>query len=182
MVLQSVQVNPLLGRPGWQYVNLVRGPVRGPQPKLAKGSGQTGIPGTPGTQSALPAYVSQPDYQPNEFDYQQKLRDSFVNRIPRSIFTGENGRELVGTYEPHDFAIAIRFMSHMRRSEAWQDMSFPPDFRQLLEWQQVQKYRVMSITQSARVLDSSNYFFGYQVTPQVAAQIGGSTLGNMGSQ
>ncbi len=179
MVLQSAQSDPLFGRPGWTYVNVVRGPARGPQPKLARGSGQTGAPGT---QSALPSYVSQPDYHPSEFDYQQTLRESFVNRIPRTIFTGDNGRELVGTYQPHDFTIGQRFNHQMRRSHAWQDMSFPPDFRAILQYQQVMKYRVNSITQSARVLDSSNYFLGYQVTPQVAAKIGGSTLGNMGSQ
>ena len=182
MAQSSTQSNPLFGRPIWTYVNVVRGPARGPQPRLAQGSGQTGNAAQAGYNSVLPGYVSRPDYQPNLFDYQQKVRESFLNRIPDTINVGTNGRALVGTYEPHDVTIAHRFDHQMRRSEAWQEMSFPAGFRNLLQWQQAQKYRVQSVTQAARVLDSSNYFLGYQVTPQIAAQIGGSTLGYMGSQ
>jgi hypothetical protein len=182
MPAQAQQANPLFGRPVWSYVNVIRGPVRGPQPKLARGSGHTGNIAQAGYASSLPGYVSTPDYKPSLFDYQQVRRDSFLNRIPRTILMGENGRALVGTYQPHDFTPAQRFYHQFRSSGAWQEMAFPPNYRQLLQRQQAQNYRVNSITQSARILNQSNYFLGYQVDTQVAQKIGGSTLGYMGSQ
>lgn len=182
MANQAQQANPLFGRPIWSYVNVVRGPVRGPQPKLAMGSGRTGSIAQAGYASTLPGYVSQPDYKPNPFDYQNKLRESFLNRIPRTIRTGENGRELVGTYNPHDVTIGQRFYHQFRSAETWQVMSFAANYRNLLDRQQVMKYRVNSVTQSARVLSSSNYFLGYQLDPSVASQIGANSIGFMGSQ
>jgi hypothetical protein len=69
----------------------------------------------------------------------------------------------------------------MRQAANWQVMEYPPDFRNLLAWQQARKYRIESYTLSPRPLDSANYFLGYQINPQVASQIGQTTMGYMGS-
>jgi hypothetical protein len=174
--------NPLFGRPIWTYTKVAQGPVRGPQPKLAIGSGRTAKgKSSPGTQSSLPGFVVEPDYKPTEFAYAPSLRNDFLERIPKTIHTGSNGRELVGTYQPHDFVPADRFLHQMRRATNWQVQEYPPNYRNLQAWQQVQKYRVQSYTLSARPLSQSNYFLGYQIDPQVAQNIGQTNLGYMGS-
>jgi hypothetical protein len=171
----------LFGRPDWTYVNVVRGPVIGPQPRLAQGTGRTGAP-TGGTGAQLPGYLADNDYAPNLYSYAPTSRDDFDLQPPRTINVGSDGRELVGTYQPHDATPGQRFFHHMRRAAEWQDRTFPPNFRNLVEWQQVQKYRVLSATLSARPLPQENYFLGYTVDPQVQAKIGQSNLGYMGSQ
>lgn len=179
---QALQANPLFGRPIWSYVNIQRGPVRGPQPRLAQGTGRTGDPALPGNAAMLPGYLSENDYRPVEFDYSPSFSANFLFRPPRSIKTGDNGRSIVGTYEPHDFTPGQRFLNHMRRAENWQDMSYPPSYRNLLAWQQAARYAIQSYTLSARPLASANYFLGYQIQPEVAQAIGQSTLGYMGSK
>lgn len=175
------QTNPMFGRPTWTYVDVVRGPVMGPQPRLAKGTGRTGKPSASGTAAQLPGYVSDNAYQPSPFTYQPINRESFEDVIPRSIGSGENGREMVGTYNPHDFTPGQRFNHQMRSAKNWQIMAFGPSFRNTTAWQQVQRYRVNSVTVAARPLASSNYFLGYQVQSEVQSQIGQNALGYMGS-
>lgn len=180
-VSQALQANPMFGRPTWTYVQVQRGPVRGPQPRLAQGTGLTGDPELPGNAATLPGYLSDYEYEPTFFDFSPSDRESFLARIPPTILTGTNGRDEVGTYQPHDFTPGRRFLNHMRRAYNWQDMSYPPSFRNLLAWQQVARYNLQSYTLSARPLTSANYFLGYQIQSEVAGQIGQSTLGYMGS-
>lgn len=182
-IAPQIYANPTLSRNAiWSYTTVQAGPVRGPQPRLAQGSGLTGDPASPGTAAYLPGYMSDQEYFPTTFEYDTDYRPDFQEVIPRSIHTGENGREMVGTYEPHDFTPAVRQLSHMRQADYWQVQDFPPNVRNLLAWQQVQRYRVNSLTLSPRPLDQSQYFLGYQINPQVASAIGQSGLGSMGSQ
>jgi hypothetical protein len=180
----DVDAVPLYSRNAiWSYVNVVRGPSRGPQPRLAQGSGitATGTP-LPGNASALPGYLTDNEYLPTLNDYDTNYVPKFTYYPPKTIGTGNNGRDLVGTYQPHDFTPGQRVLEHMRQADYWQHTSYPPNVRNLLAWQQVQKYRVQSLTLQARPLASSNYFLGYQIDPNIAAQIGQTTLGSMGSQ
>lgn len=180
MVAQQ-QTNPMFGRPTWTYTNVVRGPVAGPQPRLAQGTGRTGAPSATGTAAQLPGYMSDNSYQPSPFTYHPVYRASFEELIARTIASGETGRELVGTYQPYDVTVGQRFNHQMRRAENWQIMAYPPTFRNTIGWQQVQKYRVSSTTIAARPLSANGYFLGYQVQPEVQGQIGQNTLGYMGS-
>jgi hypothetical protein len=174
--------NPLFGRPTWTYVHVQRGPVRGPHPRLAVGSGNTtGKQAAPGSQSQLPGYLTDNEYEPQGFPYQPSAREDFLLRIPRSILTGENGRELVSTYEPHDCTPADRFFTQMRRPVNWQVQTYPADYRNLLAWQQVTRYTVQARTRSALPLTADNYFLGFQINPQVASSIGQTNLGYLGS-
>jgi hypothetical protein len=176
-----VLANPLFGRPIWSYVHVDPSPVRGPQPRLARGTGRTGNPALPGNAAALPGYLSDQEYFPTLDTYAPTYNPRFMKILPRSIHVGNNGRSLVGTYNPHDFTPADRWLKSTRAAAMWQTMEYPPDNRNLLQWQQVQKYRVSSLTLQARPLASSNYFLGYQVQPQIQAQLGQTTLGSMGS-
>src|SRR5947209_3644559 len=173
--------NPMFGRPVWTYVNTMVGPVRGPQPRLAQGTGHTGDTSLPGNAPQLPGYLSDNEYFPSTFSYDPIDSPTFLGHVPKTIGMGNNGRELIGTYQPHDFTPGTRFNHHMRQAANWQVMEYPPDFRNLLAWQQVRKYRTESFTLSPRPLDSSNYFLGYQMNPQIAAAIGQGTMGYMGS-
>lgn len=176
-----LSTNPLFGRPQWSYMDAVDSPRRGPMPRLSMGTGRTTNPALPGTAAALPGYVNTPDYTPNVPDYQPANKQQFQANLPRSILTGNDGCELVGTYRAHDFTPGQRFLGIIRSAPNWQIMQNSPDYRSLLAWQQVMKYRVNSVTRSARPLDSSMYFLGYQTNPQVAAPIGQTALGYMGS-
>jgi len=173
--------DPLFGRPTWTYVDLMQGPVRGPQPRLAQGTGRTGLPAASGTGAQLPSYISDNQYEMTPFTYQPPARDSFGGGIPRSIGTGENGRQIVGTYQPYDFTPGQRFMHQMRSAPNWQIMAYPPIFRNIILRQQVQKYKIRSGTISAQPLSSNQYFLGYQVQPEIGSLIGQNALGYMGS-
>ncbi len=173
--------NPLLGRPIWTYVETAAGPVRGPQPRLARGSGHTGDSALPGNSAMLPGYLSDNEYFPTLNAYDSVNQPKFSRNLPKSIADGTNGREMVGTYQPHDFTPGTRQLNHLRQAAAWQVQEFPPDFRNLLSWQQVQKYRVLSMTAQARPLSSADYFLGYQINPDISAKIGQTTMGVMGS-
>jgi hypothetical protein len=180
----GVQAVPLYSRNAiWSYVNVVRGPVMGPQPRLAAGTGKTAS-GTslPGNAPMLPGYLTDNEYFPVLYEYDIDFQPSFELAIPKTINTGIDGFTLVGTYRAHDFTPGQRQLQHMRQGASWQEMAYPPNVRNLLAWQQVQRYRVNSLTMQARPLATSNYFLGYQVTPQVQASIGQTTLGVMGSQ
>ena len=177
---QALTANPLFGRPIWTYTRVVQGPARGPQPKLAQGSGRTGEPASPGQASPLPGFLSSNEYRPVTFEYQPLNNPVFSARVPRSIAAGTNGRDIVGTYNPHEYHSADRFLHQLRSAAEWQQLAFPPTYRNLLAWQQVQRYRVQSYARSAQLLPQSNYFLGYQVSPQVQANIGQNTYGQLG--
>lgn len=174
--------SPLFGRPQWTYTNVVAGPVRGPQPRLAQGTGRTMVGGLPGNDPMLPGYLTDNEYMPSQYTYDPVDQPTFVLRVPRTINTGNDGRELIGTYAPHDVMVGQRWNHQMRQAANWQVMEYPPDNRQLLAWKQLERYRTASMTLSARPLDSSNYFLGYQVDPRIQQAIGGNSIGYMGSQ
>jgi hypothetical protein len=163
----------------WSYVKVQQGPVRGPQPRLAQGTGRTGTPAPAGQASKLPGYLSEQEYKPAGFEYAPENREAFLLRYPPNIGVAVNGRDLVGTYDPHDSTPGRLFSGHMRRAQYWQVQEFPPNVRQLLAWQQVMRYRVNNLTMSARPLNQSNYFLGYVVDPQVSSAIGATGLGYM---
>lgn len=171
--------NPLFGRPVWTYVDVTRGPVRGPQPRLAIGTG--GQIGKPGSAAQLPGYLTDNEYKPDSFDYQPAARESFLLRVPKTVNIGSDGRETVSSYQPHDFTPANRFLSQMRQAANWQVQAFPPDYRNLLAYQMVMKYQVIARTRSARPLSQADYILGYTVNPQVQAKIGQNALGYLGS-
>jgi len=176
-----IATNPMFGRPAWAYTVPVEAPRRGPQPRLSMGTGRTGNAAPGGTSPVLPGYVSQSAYQPTIPDYQPGNQQVFMEQIARTILTGDDGRGMVGTYKPHDFTPGQRFLGAIRSAPNWQIQQYPPDYRNLLAWQQVMRYRIQSMTVSARPLDSSTYFLGYQTNPTVQGNIGQSTLGYMGS-
>lgn len=183
MATQSPQATDrLFGRTGWSYVNIIRGPVIGPQPRLAKGTGKTARRNTKsGIDAQIPGYLASSDYVPTPLEYSPTNQQDFTRKIPRSIATGDNGRQVVGTYNPHDFTPGQRFFHHNRSAANWQVIEFPPSFRNTLQWQQVQRYRVNSLTVSARPLAANEYFLGYQVQSGIQSQIGQNSLGYMGS-
>lgn len=195
---QAVQANPLFGRPPYAQVAAqgVLGPVpagnyRGGvtwMPPRQLGTGRTGALSKPGEANVLPGFMAErKDYQPTTMEYAPDLRVSWMNKIPATLATPGtmDGIALLGTYRAHDFTAGrgdTRFIHQMRSAPNWQVMSFPPDFRKILQWQQVMRYQVMSQTRAARPLRQTDYFLGYVTQPSVAAQIGGNTLGYMGSQ
>lgn len=176
-----ISTNPIFRRPIWTYVGVNQAPRSGPQPRLAQGTGPTGGASLPGNAPQLPGYLTDNEYLPTLYSYQPGNRQDNHIPIPQSIGTGTNGRDLVGTYQPHDFTPAFRFFHQGRQAQNWQTMVYPPNVRNLLQWQQAQRYRIRSLTMSARPLDSSQYFLGYQINPQVGSQIGQNSLGYMGS-
>jgi hypothetical protein len=181
--LQSQQSNPLYSRNA--YTTVYNSPVLGPMPQVTRnlGTGHSALGATPpGQTPLLPGYVTQNEYQPSLDEYQPALNETFEAELPRTINVGTNGRELVGTYEPHDWVQADRFNHQLRSAPNWQIMSFPPGYRQLLQWQQVMRYQVQSQTIAPRPIRQSDYFLGYVTDPSVAAKLGGNTLGYMGSQ
>jgi hypothetical protein len=130
----------------------------------------------------LPGYLTDNEYFPVLNTYDTNYEPSFQLYPPKTIKTGNDGFELVGTYRAHDFVPGQRQLSHMRQADYYQVVQYPPNVRNLLAWQQVQKYRVNSLTLQARPLDQSQYFLGYMVNPQVQGVMGQTTLGSMGSQ
>lgn len=179
----QIIANPMFGRPIWSYIKVAPGAVRGPQPRLAQGTGHTGDPSLPGNAARLPGYLSDQQYEPVEFTYAPPNDPRFQARLPRTINVGDDGLHALNpTYRAHENVQADRWQAINRKAEMWEVMEFPPGPRNLLAWQQVQKYRLMTLTLQARPLTQDNYFLGYQVQPQVQANIGQTTLGYMGSQ
>lgn len=194
---RAVRANPLFGRPSYAMVSAqgVLGPAlagsyRGGtrfEPPRQLGTGMTGRPSRPGESPVLPGYMSKNTYQPgSQMEYSPDLRVDSLKRIPATLQTPGtvDGITMIGTYRAHDFVAGPgmqRFNHQMRSAPNWQVMMFPPDFRQLLQRQQVMRYQVASYTRSAAPLRQTDYFLGYYTQPAVAAQIGQSGLGYMGS-
>lgn len=177
---QGLAANPLFGRPIWSYININRGPVAGPQPRLAKGSGRTGKPGYPGAGTQLPGYMSDNEYTPTVFTYDPVENPIRQKRLHPSLPVPGKDDGLRALNPPtlaHQVAIGNRFNHQMRSSYNWQTMEFPVNFRNLLSYQLARKYAVNSLVQQARPLPQSNYFFGYQVNPQQIDRYNQSTLG-----
>lgn len=182
-VAQAIRANPLFGRPAqWTPVSVNTSPVAGPQPRLARGKpGRTH--GFPGTQARLPAYVADYEYFPTVMTYDPVNNPVRMKKIaPTLPLPGSDDglHALNPTWRAHDFAIGNRFNHQMRSAYNWEVMEFPVNFRNLLQYQYVRKYLLNSTTLQARPLPRSSYFLGYQVTPEVQAGLGGSTLGTMG--
>lgn len=175
-----IGLSPLFGRPqAATYVTVTQTPVKGPQPRLSIGSGHTGNTSLPGNAPSLPGYLSDNSYFPVEFEYQASHNPNTKINIPRSIGIGNDGLDMLGTYRAHENVQADRFFNQNRSAANWQQMSFPPDNRNILAYQQVRKYQVNSLIQQARPLSQNDYFVGYQVNPSVQAAIGQSTLGSL---
>ena len=176
--------NRLVQNAIWQYVQVSAAPVAGPQPRLAVGTGNTsGSQNKAGANGLLPGFVAEPDYHPSVTSYSPRNNPVFTLPIPRTINRGDDGLHALNpTFRAHDSIPGQRFFTQARRASNYQQMAFSPNFRQLLQYQQVRKYIVLSQTMQARVLSRNDYFFGYRVDPTIAANIGGfNALGSMGS-
>jgi len=158
--------------------------VFGPVSKLGYGTGRTGKSSPKGLQALLPGYASVYEYFPSLFGYYPKFRRNYNLDVPKSINTGNDGIELVGTYRAHDFVIGQRFFSHMRRAPYWQIQEYPPDFRNLLEALKVERFRTESRVIMAKPINTQNYFLGYVTNPTTAHRLGTSAtgMGSLGSQ
>lgn len=170
----------MFGHPGWTYTQVTTTPVHGPQPHLARGSGRTGDAALPGNAANLPGYLSDSAYFPDPFDYAPPTQERYTLPIPRSIQVGTDGNELVSTYRAHDVTVADRFFHQYRSAYNWQVQSFPANPRQLLRYQQVQRYVLQNTIQQARPLAANNYFLGYQVDPSIQASLGQTSNGMLG--
>lgn len=180
---QGVAANPLFGRPIWTYLSVNTAPVRGPQPRLARGTGRTGKTGYPGTGNQLPAYMADNEYTPTTFTYDPVENPIRQKRLHPSLPVPGKDDGLHALNPPtlaHQVAIGNRFNHQMRSSWNWQTMEFPVNFRNLLSYQLARKYRVESLTIQARPLPASSYFLGYQVNPQNIDRYNQSTLGSLG--
>ncbi len=160
----------------WSTLQVLRGPSRGPTPQLAKGK-PSGVEALPGNAATLPGYLTENDYRPNVFDYQPDYRNNKLLHIPRGLSVGDNGRSVVGTYEPHDFTPGQRAFTQNRAAANWEIMSFPPNYRNLLAFQYARTYALQNVIVQARPMAKSNYFLGYTVDPAVAQQLSGTSLG-----
>ena len=180
---QAIQANPLFGRPIWSYLDVNRFPVRGPQPRLATGSNKYRQDAHPGTHATLPAYVADNEYYPSVFTYDPIENPVRQKAIPATLplpGTDDGLHALNPTQRAHEFSMGDRFNHQMRSTWNWQVMEFPVNFRNLLAFQMVRKYRVNNLIQQARPLARSNYFLGYQVNPETIDGYSQSTIGNMG--
>lgn len=176
-IYQAGSFPALLGYPGWRYVSVQTSPRLGPTPRLAQGSGQTGGPDNRSDGTQYGGYLSDSAYFPAPLDYSPETSGNFRAVIPPSVGLGVNGRELMGTYQPHDFTPA-RYEQHQRRSaENWQVMSYPANWRNLLGAQQAAKYNLYNQVALARPLAQNDYFLGYQMTLSDAASLGVTGMG-----
>lgn len=182
----NLLTNPLFGRPGITYTPRVSNSQAGPLPKMSVGSGQTGQASNRSTAGFVPAgHISVvEDYQPVGLDNEPYQVDTFTrpNVPPKTINAGTNGRELVGTYEPHDFTPAQRFFQQWRAAQLWMSPVFGPSWRNLLVWQQVAKYNLYNAMAQSRPLSQTDYFAGYVTPDNVGVQgsgmgVSGGTLG-----
>lgn len=162
---QNTRPNPaLFGRPGFTYVQVVSTPQSGPLPRLAQGSGRTGK-ATDRSQGHIPGgYLAENDYQPDSYSYMPEQRDDFHKEVPKSVGEGNDGREIVGTYNPHDFQMAAYQQNQWRSSANWQNITNGPSWRNLLIWQQVRSYNLYTQIAQARPLSQNDYFVGYQTS------------------
>lgn len=178
-------VSPLFGRPGFTYVTAAPSARLGPNLKGSPGTGATGPQDARSRGFAPAAYTPQQIVGGVPYDYAPVTASSYdlgepasQAAIPRNIGVATDGRELVGTYTPHDFTPADRFFKQGRSVANWQNMTFGPDYRYLLAHQQVAKYNLRSSIVPSRQLSPQNYFLGYQTSPATAALIGSQGQGN----
>lgn len=179
--LHANVISPLFGRPGFAYATWKPQGRIGPTLKGAPGTGQTGV-SADRSRGFVPAAFASVQHMPmQQFDYSPPNDSVYdVGTVPkpyavqpRTIRFGTNGRDLVGTYEPHDFTPADRFFKQGRSAFSWQDYSFGPEYRWLQPQQQVARYNLYNQVGLSRPLSPNNYFLGYQMQPAIAQQIGG---------
>lgn len=164
----------------WSYVSQMAQPVLGPQPRLAIGTGATGGASRGNNAAGIPGYMSSQDYEPQPFTYAPPNNPVAMHVAPQSIGVGDDGLHALNpTYRAHDFTPATRFINHLRSAPPWQVQMFPAQYRNTLQYQQVQRYRVHSQIMAARPLARSDYFLGYQIDQTVAGQLGMNNLGSM---
>lgn len=178
--------NPLFGRPGISYTPRVGNSQAGPLPKMSVGSGQTGQATNRSTAGFVaPGHLAViEDYEPVGLDNEPFQVDTFTrpNVPPKTIGVGTNGRELVGTYDPHDSTPAQRFIQQWRAASMWMSPVFGPSWRNLLIWQQVAKYNLYNAVAQSQPLSQADYFAGYVTPDTVGVQgsgmgVSGGTLG-----
>lgn len=170
----------LLGRPVGSYVSVMSAPQYGPTPHLARGVGISGAIANSNANggASLPAYVdSQHGYQPAPMDYSPPTNEGWMRRIPKTSNLGVNGRDMVSTYEPHDFTVAEYEPRQWRSSALWEVLSYPSTWRNLLGPQLVQKYQLQQYVTQARPLAQNDYFLGYQINPALSQQLGSGGAG-----
>lgn len=171
-------VSPLFGRPGFNYAYWKPQTRLGTALKGAPGSGRTGghANRSLGFQSAAYAteqYIdlNQYDYTPTTNPYYGIKNENNGSSIPRSINVADDGIELLGTYRAHDSTPADRFFKQGRSAAMWEDMTYGPQYRWLLPYQQVARYNIYTELALSRMLPPNAYFLGYQTQPAVAAQL-----------
>lgn len=170
--------NPLFGRPGLSsvYQATVNTSQAGPILRGSVGSGNTGSGEANRSTGFIPggSLDVQRDYQPQGLENHPLGSDTFTlpNTPPKALNLGTNGRELVGTYQPHDFTPLQRFINMWRSSYNWQVTGFGPNWRNLLIAQQVQKYNLYTTLAQSRPLSQQDYFVGYVTSPGVAGAAG----------
>lgn len=177
---------PLFGRPGFHYTSAQPAWRTGPAPKLSPGTGSTSSSAIRDNRALgfQPAgYATQQHMPMQQFDYTPATDPTYdvgdtptkkFKTLPRTIDVGIDGFSIVGTYRAHDFTPADRFFKQGRSASNWQDMSFGPNYRLLLPYQQVARYNLYNSIQMARPLSPNNYFLGYQTQPGIASQLGGA--------
>jgi len=171
--------NPMFGRPGWTYTNVSQVSGTGPFPRLSQGTGLTGKGANRQKDGFLAGgYISTNNYQPDGFDYQPRVNENWLQRINKHGYAATNGRELVGTYEPHDFTPAEYGLRMSRAAPNWQEMTYPPGWRNTTGWQQVARYNLYQQMAQARPIDQQAYFLPYILQPNVASTLPSS--GGMG--
>lgn len=166
--------------PSW--ASGLEGPRRGPFPMLAYGTGRTGKSAKGGNSAMTPGYVSDSEVYGYDMAYDPPDKDNRLIPIPNAgpqTGTWTDGIALLGTYRAHDFAPAQRFFHQAASTQNWQQMNFV-EYRDLLQYQNVQKYRPLNPVVPSKPVYQNEYFLGYQQDTSVAAQIGGiNTLGYM---
>lgn len=171
--------NPLFGRPGLSsvYQATVATPQAGPILRGSVGSGNTSSGESNRSTGFIPggSLVTQTDYQPQGLENHPLGSDTFAlpNMPPKALNLGTNGRELVGTYNPHDVTPLQRFISMWRSAYNWQVTGYGPNWRNLLIAQQVQKYNLYSTLAQSRPVSQQDYFIGYTTNPDTVQAAGG---------
>lgn len=167
----------------YYYTQAPPAPQNLPAPVLSTGTGRTGPIAGAGYAAILPGYVSDPNYVGNAFDYAPPDRENRFFRPPmQGIGQGVDGLAALNpTQRAHEFAVASYTQSQFRSAPYWQIQSFGPDFRLLLERQQVARYRNFNQVLAARPLSQADYFAGYTTPLSTSATIGASNFGYLGN-
>jgi hypothetical protein len=178
-------INPLFGRPMTSYTYTVPARRFGPAPKLAPGTGLTAQRGSNRAQGFVPAAHATEQYLPGDFFDYTPPTDPNVGpgiglkavEIARGIGYGDSGTTLVNLTPPHENTQASRMFTQGRSSAPWQDFTFGPDYRWLLQQQLVAKYNVYNGVRLAGVLNPNAYSLGTVTQPAQAAALGSSGMG-----